>query len=158
MELNEKIIKSFIKLAKDEGVSELKYENKDLKLSVSFQDKKNYTSFSPNYDSQQTQVSKNSAQHSSEHDGNQKKTQLSAHLAEIKSPLVGTFYSSPSPEKPAFVKIGDKVSKGQTLCIIEAMKIMNEIEADCSGEIVEILLENENIVEYGEVLFRIKKS
>ncbi|SCG84184.1 acetyl-CoA carboxylase, biotin carboxyl carrier protein [Proteiniborus sp. DW1] len=76
----------------------------------------------------------------------------------VKSPIVGTFYSSPSPESEPFVKVGDKVEQGQTLCIIEAMKIMNEIECETSGEIIEILVNNEDIVEYGQPLIRIRRS
>lgn len=75
----------------------------------------------------------------------------------IKSPIVGTFYASQSPKDPAFVSIGDKVKKGDVLCIIEAMKLMNEIEAEEDYEIVEILVENEEMVEYGEPLFKVKK-
>lgn len=78
-------------------------------------------------------------------------------LITIKSPIVGTFYSAPSPEEPNFVSIGDKVKKGDVLCIIEAMKLMNEIEAEDNYEVVEILVENEEIVEYGEPLFKVKK-
>lgn len=74
----------------------------------------------------------------------------------ITAPLVGTFYSSPSPDSEPYVKIGDKVSKGMTVCIIEAMKVMNEIESEADGEIVEILVENNNPVEYGQPLFRLK--
>lgn len=74
----------------------------------------------------------------------------------IVSPMVGTFYVSSSPDKPAFVKIGDKVKKGQTICIIEAMKLMNEIESEHDGEIAEILVDNEEMVEYGQPLFLIK--
>lgn len=74
----------------------------------------------------------------------------------VKSPMVGTFYESPSPEKDAFVKVGDKVHKGQVLCIIEAMKLMNEIESEFDGEIVEICVKNEDIIEYGMPLFKIK--
>lgn len=73
----------------------------------------------------------------------------------IESPMVGTFYSAPSPEQPAFAKVGDKVSKGQTLCIIEAMKLMNEIEAEVSGTVLEILVENGQPVQFGQVLFKI---
>jgi acetyl-CoA carboxylase biotin carboxyl carrier protein len=72
------------------------------------------------------------------------------------SPMVGTFYASPSPDKPAFVKVGDKVKKGQTICIIEAMKLMNEIESEHDGEIVKILVNNEEMVEFGQPLFLIK--
>ena len=74
----------------------------------------------------------------------------------IKSPMVGTFYSKSAPTAEPFVKVGDKVKKGQTLCIIEAMKLMNEIEAECDGEIAEICVTDDNMVEFGEMLFKIK--
>ncbi len=70
-------------------------------------------------------------------------------LLSITSPMVGTFYRSPAPEEPAFVGVGDRISSGQTVCIIEAMKLMNELEAEISGEIVEILVENAQPVEFG---------
>ena len=75
---------------------------------------------------------------------------------EIKSPMVGTFYSKPSPDKEAFVKVGDKVKKGQVVCIIEAMKLMNEIEAEFDGEVVEVCLNDGDSVEYGKTLFKLK--
>lgn len=74
----------------------------------------------------------------------------------LTSPIVGTFYASPNPDAPAFVKIGDRVTKGQVVCIIEAMKLMNEIEADVDGEIVAIHPKNEQPVEFGEPLFGIQ--
>ena len=74
----------------------------------------------------------------------------------VKSPMVGTFYASSAPDKDPFVKVGDKVHKGQVLCIVEAMKLMNEIESEFDGEIVEICAKNEDIVEYGTPLFKIK--
>jgi acetyl-CoA carboxylase biotin carboxyl carrier protein len=74
----------------------------------------------------------------------------------ISSPMVGTFYRAPSPSSPAFVEIGDTVKKGQTLCIIEAMKLMNEIESDVSGIVTDILVENGKPVEYGQRLFAVK--
>jgi len=76
----------------------------------------------------------------------------------ITSPMVGTFYRAPSPTSPPFVDIGDAVKKGQTLCIVEAMKLMNEIESDVSGVVVDILVENGKPVEYGQKLFAIKVS
>lgn len=75
---------------------------------------------------------------------------------EIKSPMVGTFYSSSSPKAEPFVKVGDKIKKGQVVCIVEAMKLMNEIEAEFDGEIVEICKKDEDMVEYGTTLFKIK--
>jgi len=77
-------------------------------------------------------------------------------LHEVKSPIVGTFYEAPSPGALSFVKVGDAVQVGQVLCIIEAMKLMNEIEADVSGEIVKRLVNNAQPVEYGQVLFLIR--
>ena len=74
-------------------------------------------------------------------------------LVAVKSPIVGTFYESPSPASPPFVKIGDKVQVGQVLCIIESMKLMNEIEAETAGTIVSKLVANAQPVEYGEALF-----
>ena len=74
----------------------------------------------------------------------------------LKSPMVGTFYRSPSPGAPAFVEVGQAVAKGQTLCIIEAMKLLNEIESDAAGTIKAILVENGQPVEYGQPLFVIE--
>ena len=75
----------------------------------------------------------------------------------ITSPIVGTFYSAPSPEAKAFVKVGDVVKAGQTVCILEAMKLMNEIESDYECEIEAVLVSNEQKVEYGQPLFKVKK-
>jgi acetyl-CoA carboxylase biotin carboxyl carrier protein len=75
---------------------------------------------------------------------------------EITSPMVGTFYRKPNPESPDFVNVGDTISEGQTLCIIEAMKVMNEIKAEKSGTIVEVCAEDGTPVQYGDELFRIK--
>ncbi len=77
-------------------------------------------------------------------------------LHEVKSPIVGTFYESPSPGAPAFVKVGDQVEAGQVLCIVEAMKLMNEIEADIAGEIVQRIASSGQPVEYGQPLFAIR--
>ena len=74
----------------------------------------------------------------------------------VKSPMVGTFYSKSSPTAEPFVKIGSKVKKGDTLCIIEAMKLMNEIESEFDGEIVDVLVNDDEMVEYGQALFIIK--
>lgn len=82
----------------------------------------------------------------------------SADLHVIKSPIVGTFYSAPSPGANSFVRVGDHVNAGQVLCIIEAMKLMNEIEADVAGEVMRIFVENGQPVEYGEPLFAIHPS
>jgi acetyl-CoA carboxylase biotin carboxyl carrier protein len=138
-------IKEFISLAKDEGVAELKYEAKDIKLSVSF----NSTQSPIIQSSHIPSVITTSSQGESAKD-------TDPNLVSVTSPFVGTFYMSSSPEKDAYVSIGAKVSKGSTLCILEAMKIMNEIESEVSGEIVEICAENESLVEFGQTLFKIR--
>jgi acetyl-CoA carboxylase biotin carboxyl carrier protein len=74
---------------------------------------------------------------------------------EVTSPIVGTFYAAPAPDEPSFVQKGDNIRKGQTVCIIEAMKIMNEIESEISGEVIEILVQNGQPVEYGQALMRV---
>jgi acetyl-CoA carboxylase biotin carboxyl carrier protein len=83
---------------------------------------------------------------------------VNSNSKEVLSPMPGTFYSAPSPEAHPFVKVGDSVKKGDTLCIIEAMKIMNEIEAESSGTISEIIINNGEPVEYNQPLFKIKPS
>ena len=85
-----------------------------------------------------------------------KQNQEEENLKIIKSPMVGTFYASSAPNKPPFVKLGDKVKKGQVVCIVEAMKLMNEIESEFDGEVVEICVNNEDIVEYGKPLIKLK--
>ncbi len=81
-----------------------------------------------------------------------------ANVVYVTSPFVGTFYRSPSPDAPAFVDVGSAIREGQALCIVEAMKLMNEIEADCAGTVLEVLVENGKAVEFGQKLFRVRKS
>ena len=83
---------------------------------------------------------------------------LDRDLLEIKSPMVGTFYRAPAPDEAPFTSVGDRIKLGDTVCIIEAMKLMNELEAEVAGEVVEILVENAEPVEYGQVLMRVKAS
>jgi len=84
--------------------------------------------------------------------------QAGSRLLEVKSPMVGTFYRSPEPGAEPYVKAGSRVATGQTLCIIEAMKIMNELESEVSGVVREILVEDAQPVEFGQVLFRVEPS
>lgn len=79
-----------------------------------------------------------------------------SNLVEITSPMVGTFYRSPSPDAPAYVEVGTRITKGQTLCVLEAMKLMNELQAEVQGVIREVCVGNAEPVEYGQVLFRIE--
>ena len=77
---------------------------------------------------------------------------------DVTSPFVGTFYRAPSPDAPSFVEVGSVVRAGQTLCIVEAMKLMNEIDAECSGTVTEVFAQTGKSVEFGQKLFRIKKA
>lgn len=79
-------------------------------------------------------------------------------LIAVKSPMIGTFYRSANPESPSFANVGDKIEKGQTVCIVEAMKLFNEIESDVSGTIVKVMVENAQPVEYDQVLFLVDPS
>lgn len=141
-----KLVKKFIALAKKEGVKSLSYEGEGEKISVELP-----------YEGSEISVPVKKAITPSENK-KEVKSIVDESLFEVTAPFVGTFYDSPSPEDKSFVSKGAKVSKGDTLCILEAMKIMNEIEAEISGEIIEICVENEEFVEYGQVIMRIKKS
>lgn len=153
MAIDMKGLKEFVKLAKDSGASELVYETKSVKLKVNFGGAPSVVMQHapvvsvPSVPTPVAQVSSTKIAPASD-----------AHLHVVKSPFVGTFYGSPAPGKPMYVKVGDKVKVGQPLCILEAMKIMNEIDADVAGEIVEICVDTESLVEYGQPLFKIKPA
>ena len=152
--MNIEILKSIVKIAKDEGVSELEVEAKDYKVSVSF-----LSNYTPQVTHHVSPVAIQAAPSPVVQTAGAAKAAASdAGLHAIKSPFVGTFYGSPSPGKPNYVKVGDKVKAGQTLCILEAMKIMNEIDADINGEIVEVCVDTESLVEFGQPLFKIRPA
>lgn len=154
MDLNS--IKEIVKTAKDNGVAELKVEAKDFKVTVTFSTGAPIVHHSPiAHTVQHAPAPQASAPATS---GSAKPVSADAGLHVIKSPFVGTFYGSPSPGKPIYCKVGDKVKAGQPLCVLEAMKIMNEIDADIAGEIVEICVDNESLVEFGQALFKIKPN
>ena len=140
-------LKSFIQLAKDEGVTSLAYESDDEKYKVQFGSSGTVVA-QPVTQAPQPSVTSAPSPTAT--------TAVDSNIKEITSPFVGTFYSSSAPGKPVYAKVGDHISPGQVLCILEAMKIMNEIESDISGEIVEICVENESLVEFGQVLFKVK--
>jgi acetyl-CoA carboxylase biotin carboxyl carrier protein len=159
MAIDIKGLKEFVKIAKDSGASELIYETKTLKLKVNFGGSQiPHASVAPvvsHVAHTPTPVAPVAPVVSVVTPSKATASDLDLHV--IKSPFVGTFYSSPAPGKPAYVKIGDRVKPGQTLCVLEAMKIMNEIESDVAGEIVEICIDNESLVEFGQPLFKIRK-
>ncbi|MDX1494962.1 MAG: acetyl-CoA carboxylase biotin carboxyl carrier protein [Longimicrobiales bacterium] len=90
--------------------------------------------------------------------GGEEAAKPASNLEEITSPMVGTFYRAPAPDAPPYVEEGDRIKPGDTLCIIEAMKLMNELDAEISGKIVEVLVDNAQPVEFGQVLFRVDPS
>ncbi len=148
-------LEKFVQFAKDSGVSELKYESEKEKFSVTLPIASSIQQVVgiP----QQTQSLTPSPLKGVSGPNKSDVESKDENIIEITSPFVGTFYRSPSPEAESFVKPGDKVSPGKVLCIVEAMKIMNEIESDVSGEVLEVCVENENYVEFGQVLFKLRR-
>lgn len=94
----------------------------------------------------------------SKEEASKKEEADTSNYVEVKSPMIGTFYRSPNPDSPAFVNVGDKINQGDTVCIIEAMKLFNEIESEVSGTIVKVLVENASPVEYDQPLFLVDPS
>ncbi len=147
-------LKKLIDLVEESGIAELELTEGEEKVKISRQlmnQSAPMTQYiqAPQQFSQQPQVSAPSDTAPGETKPDAEKVDGHA----VNSPMVGTFYRSPSPDAKAFVDVGSKVTKGDTLCIIEAMKLLNEIEADATGTIKKILVENGQPVEYGETLF-----
>lgn len=155
-----KSLREIVKIARDHGVAELKVQSKDFKVKVSFVSgvaaPAQVAVAAPVV--QPIAAPIQTAPASAPAAAPAKAASSDAGLHVVKSPFVGTYYNAPSPGKPTYVKVGDKVTVGQSLCILEAMKIMNEIEADKAGEIVEICCDNESLVEYGQPLFKIRPN
>jgi acetyl-CoA carboxylase biotin carboxyl carrier protein len=158
MDLN--LIKKLVKIVDTSGITDLEIEEDGLRVKVA---KKNRNSQG---DSQQQTVvqtetfaSPNPASEAEVEKPVVKETEnVPAHAHEINSPIVGTFYRAPAPDADSYVQIGDMVTAGSVLCIIEAMKLMNEIESDVSGKILKVLVENGKPVEYNQPLFLIEPS
>lgn len=150
--MNLDTLKQIVKVAKEEGVAELKVDAKDFKVEVRF----STGAVAPIQHAQPIIHSAPQVAPAAVAAPVSKAPATDAGLHVIKSPFVGTFYAAPGPGKPVYAKVGDKVKAGQALCVLEAMKIMNEIDADINGEIVEICVENESLVEFGQPLFKIK--
>ena len=146
--MNVEVLEKIIKVFDESNVNVLEFENEEFKI---FLDKSASAPAQTVQTAAQPQVQEKIVQHV------EAKTECEADGDIIASPMVGTFYQAPSPDSPPYVKIGDKVNKGQTLCIIEAMKIMNEIEAEYNCEILEILVEDGQPVEFDTPLFKVKK-
>ncbi|MFQ5646939.1 MAG: acetyl-CoA carboxylase biotin carboxyl carrier protein [bacterium] len=139
-------LQSIIEMVNKSEIDELEFEEPEFKVKIKKQP-------SVSIVSQQPHLPYNSPQPEEED-----KTVYEAGVEIITAPMVGTCYLSPSPDKPPFIQLGGKVKKGSTLCIIEAMKLMNEIESVAQGEVVEVMVKNAQPVEFGEPLFAIKVS
>ncbi len=148
-------LKIFADMFKDLGLTQLKVNDKDFELILKKEVKVVTASVEnvPVVSSNQavTATSENTVEDVTDTDT----TETNSSLNDVKAPLVGVFYAAPSPEEDAYVKVGDRVNKGDVLCAIEAMKMFNEIKAETAGTIAEICVDNGNVVEYGQTLFKI---
>ncbi len=151
MSIDFKQLEKLIRLAKKHRLQELEVEQAKLKVSFKTQYYSKNTvisggGYAPSVPSQEPSLSTNK----------QMPLEREAHALEVCSPFVGTFYRAPSPSASPYVKEGDSIKKGDVLCIIEAMKLMNEIEADVSGKLVSVLVNDGEPVEFGEPIFIIE--
>ena len=158
--MNIKEIQQLIKFVAKSGVSEVKIESKDLKLSVKTGASGNMVTHSEPIMINTQPVVQNVPLESKTEPASSQSVDIAEedHLITIKSPIIGTFYRKPSPDKPNFIEIGDLISEGSVLCVVEAMKLFNEIESEYSGKIVKILVDDSSPVEFDQPLFVIDPS
>ncbi len=157
MDLN--LIKKLIKLLESSEVTDLEVEEEGVRIKLAKKVRVSQTVTIPAAPTQSV-INNSTATDSATKSDDKKISEENANagLQEIKSPIVGTFYRAPAPDADAYVQIGDSISVGSVLCIVEAMKLMNEIESDVSGKIVKILVDNGKPVEYNQPLFLIKTN
>jgi acetyl-CoA carboxylase biotin carboxyl carrier protein len=154
-EMNTSEIRDLIDFISQSGLNEVNIETKELKLHVKREpDQKIFKSSpAPMALAAAPVAALPAAAPSAPVPKTEKPAAASKKTADIKSPMIGTFYRTANPDSPPFASVGDKVTKGQTVCIIEAMKLFNEIESEVSGTIVKVMVENSSPVEYDQVLF-----
>jgi len=160
-----KQIQDLIKLVNESNIGEVTIEQKDFRITVRQKEEQITQMVSapmqaPVYHAQPApqQIQQQSPPSSSQAEKQKTDTASAANTVTIKSPMIGTFYRRPSPDKPIFVEPGDEVSPGKVVCIIEAMKLFNEIESEVKGRIVKILVEDASPVEYDQPLFLVEPS
>ena len=166
MKLDHDDLDRLIEKISKSDIQEFSLEGEDFKLEIkrNFFDKNNLTDNSSTKNSLQKKIiaSQVAPTDNMSSKDNSEVSQVAppgrSDLTDITSPMVGTFYRASAPEEPPFVELGSKINVGQTICILEAMKLMNEIESEFNAEIVEILVENGTPVEFGQVLMRVKQS
>ncbi|MDA9593740.1 acetyl-CoA carboxylase biotin carboxyl carrier protein [Flavobacteriaceae bacterium] len=158
--MNIKDIQQLIKFVAKSGVSEVNIESKDLKIGIKTGnvEKPVVYSSSPTVLTQPSNSISETQMSSPEIASEQENDSEDTNLITIKSPIIGTFYRKPSPDKSNFVENGDLISEGDVLCVIEAMKLFNEIESEFSGKIVKILVDDASPVEFDQPLFLIDPS
>ncbi len=154
-----KQIQELIKFVSRSGVNEVSIEQKEFKITIKTNQAPTYVTAAPAQASQQIIAAPQAAAPASAPSAPQDaaKDETSNYIT-VKSPMIGTFYRSASPDKPLFVNVGDEIKSGQVLCIIEAMKLFNEIESEVSGRIVKILVDNASPVEYDQPLFLVEPA
>lgn len=154
-----KDIQNLIRFVSKSGVSEVKYKTKDFEINIKTPlgsaEGVVYTTPQPLY---QPQVSAPAFSTTSTEDAAPKQSADESKYIAIKSPMIGTFYRKPSPDKDVFVNVGDTVSVGSVVCVIEAMKLFNQIESEVSGKVVKVLVDDSSPVEYDQPLFLIDPS
>lgn len=156
-----KYLQKVIKMLDSSNLAEIEIEEEGTKLKLSKPRPKVFagaTQVIPQTQEMTVQTSQASAPAPDVKPAEKKEEVPSANLYEVRSPMVGTFYKSPSPDAEAYVKPGDSVKVGNVICIIEAMKLMNEIESEVSGKVVKVLVENGTAVEYDQPLMLIEKD
>ncbi len=154
-------IRDLIDFISQTGLNEVDIETKDLKLKVKREpDQKVYKAGAPVITQTAMPVAPAATAPvvATPPPATKAEAPAAGNLIEIKSPMIGTFYRTANPDTPPFVSVGDSISKGQTLCIIEAMKLFNEIESEVSGTIVKVMVDNANPVEYDQVLFLVEPN
>lgn len=152
MDIN--LLKRLVKVVEQSNITEFSVQEGDLKIKIS----KNSRQTVNTVISQPTNPVVQAAEPVAAQEPKAKEEEVNTNYHEIRSPIVGTFYRAPAPDADAYVQVGDIVSVGSVLCIVEAMKLMNEIESDADGKIVKILVENATPVEYNQPLFLIEKN
>lgn len=158
--LNMNELRDLANLVDEHGFTDFEFENANIRVRLSKNPAPQYIQAPQSYAPANVPISAQSAPAKSETQASEAvltETSVDENLHIITSPIVGTFYRSPAPDKDPYVKEGSNVSSDTVVCIIEAMKLMNEIEAETSGEVVKIYIENGQSVEYGQPLFGIKK-
>ena len=156
--MNLKEIEALIKLVKKSGVSEVSVDMKDFKITVKTEAHTNNSGHAPVAITAIPAPAQAAPPVEAAPPAAPKPAADDSKLITVRSPMIGTFYRTPSPDKPPFVNVGDDIAAGKVLCIIEAMKLFNEIESEVTGKIVKVLVENASPVEYDQPLFLVEPS